>query len=123
MSARTASGGESSAWPLNVSLVALIANPERFDGQLVRVSGFVRLEFEGTSLFLSEEDDRFNHTKNGVWLKLPESFYTDCDGKHCDVVGHFSARNMGHAGLFSGGIVDRSGENGRGYLRSPSIGA
>ena len=33
--------------PADVSLIQLIANPQMFDGKLVRVIGFLRLEFEG----------------------------------------------------------------------------
>jgi hypothetical protein len=31
--------------PTDVTLVQLIANPEKFDGRLIRVIGFLRLEF------------------------------------------------------------------------------
>jgi len=34
--------------PTDVTLIQLIANPEKFDGKLIRVIGFLRLEFEGT---------------------------------------------------------------------------
>ena len=34
--------------PTDVTLVRLIANPEKFDGQLIRVVGFLRSNLKGT---------------------------------------------------------------------------
>ncbi len=44
------------AEPVDVTLVQLIANPEKFDGKSIRVIGFLRLEFEGNVLYLHRED-------------------------------------------------------------------
>jgi hypothetical protein len=39
--------------PTEVTLVQLIANPDRFDGKVIRLSGFLWLEFEGVcSIFI-----------------------------------------------------------------------
>ena len=48
------------AWPSRdypiVSLVRLIANPERYHNQRVRVLGYLVVEFEGTGIYLSKQD-------------------------------------------------------------------
>jgi hypothetical protein len=49
-----------------VSIVQLIASPEKFEGQIVAVVGFLQLELEGSELYL-HQDDYINHIrKNGV---------------------------------------------------------
>ena len=52
----------------NVSIVNLIATPEKYDGKLVRIFGFVKLEFEGTGIYLTEADLKNYLGKNGLWL-------------------------------------------------------
>jgi hypothetical protein len=56
--------------PVDVSMVALIAVPERYDGKLVRTHGFLCIEFEGNALYLHQEDYRRGLTKNSFWLRL-----------------------------------------------------
>ena len=41
--------------PLDVGMVQLLATPEKFDGKLVRVVGFLSLEFEGVGACVHEE--------------------------------------------------------------------
>jgi hypothetical protein len=38
----------------NVTLVHLIASPERYDGQIVLASGYLHYRFEDSALYLSE---------------------------------------------------------------------
>ena len=54
--------------PVHVTLVRLIANPEKFDGKLVRVIGFLRLEFEGNVLYLHREDYENAILGDGIWV-------------------------------------------------------
>src|SRR4051794_20900429 len=60
--------GSSPQQPLSVSLLQLIATPDAFDGKYVRVHGFVRIEHEGTAIYLHREDAELMLTKNGLWL-------------------------------------------------------
>lgn len=55
----------------SVSLVQLIATPSQYDGKRVAVAGFCNLEFEGSALYLHEEDFRRNLITNAVRLVLP----------------------------------------------------
>src|SRR5271169_6128251 len=56
--------------PVDVTLVQLIANPEKFDGKLVRVIGFLRLEFEGNVLYLHREDYENAILGDGIWVDV-----------------------------------------------------
>jgi hypothetical protein len=59
--------------PLNVSLISLIAAPERYDGKLVRAQGFLSIEFESPGLYLHEEDYRRGLLANAFALDLSRS--------------------------------------------------
>jgi hypothetical protein len=56
--------------PAHVSLVQPIATPEKFDGRVVRVVGFCRLEFDVEALYLHREDLEAALTKNSVRMDL-----------------------------------------------------
>ena len=91
----------------NVSMIQLIATPERYHGKLVRVIGFVRLEFEGNAIYMHHDDLKYGLTKNGLWLSITDQIrkerdkYTD---KYILVEGTFNSQNHGHMGLNSGAI-------------------
>lgn len=88
-----------------VSLIQLIANPEKFHGKYVRVVGFVNLEFEGDAIYLHEDDYKYGLTKNGLWLTLSgEQDIRKFDRKYVLVQGTFNAKDQGHGDLFSGAV-------------------
>ncbi|TSC77719.1 MAG: hypothetical protein G01um101424_342 [Parcubacteria group bacterium Gr01-1014_24] len=91
----------------DVSLVQLIANPSQYDGKLVRVIGFCRLEFEGNALYLHREDFEHSISKNAVWLQVgwpvPENLRAMSD-EYVIVEATFSAEHKGHFGAFSGSL-------------------
>ncbi len=92
-----------------VSLVELIANPEKFDGQRVIVQGFVRLEFEGTGLYLHEEDYRHGLRYNAVGLSTTykeRDQAKDFDLQYCTIIGTYHAVSANHFGLWSGSLSD-----------------
>jgi hypothetical protein len=88
-----------------VSLVALIANPERYDGSQIEVTAWGVIQFEMASIFLSEEDYLHSVSENGVRLELPEPessgfrFPSRARG-YMSVVGRFRAGDeyRGYAG-------------------------
>lgn len=49
-----------------ISLIQLISNPEKYDGKLIEVQGFLSLEFEGHALYLQKEDYEYFNLKNGI---------------------------------------------------------
>jgi hypothetical protein len=92
---------------LDVSLVRLIANPKDYDGKIVRVIGFVRMEFEGNGIYLHEDDYKHSIYKNGLWIDVTADMQkrkTELDQKYVLIEGTFDARMTGHMGLWSGSI-------------------
>jgi hypothetical protein len=90
-----------------VSLIQLIASPERYDGKRIMVQGFALVEFEGNALYLHKEDKDFGLSKNAIWLEVPEEKEASWklhSGSYVLVVGTFRAANRGHWDMFSGAI-------------------
>ncbi|QDU20245.1 hypothetical protein [Urbifossiella limnaea] len=96
---------------VDVSLIRLIANPDAFDGKRVRVHGFVRVEHEGTSVYLHREDYVRALSRNGLWLAasdvaVPGSREAAVNNRYALIEGRFSAKMTGHRGMWSGAIQD-----------------
>src|SRR5215471_15964166 len=62
-----------------VSMVQLIASPEKFDGKVVQVIGFLRLEFEGDVLYLHADDYKNRINKNGLWVSRNKTMTDSAD--------------------------------------------
>jgi len=93
----------------DVSLVAIIANPEKFAGQSIRTYGVVHFEFEGDSLYLSKQDREYGIYKNAVWIdvSIPGVTYEQLsalNGKFVAIEGRVNATDHGHLGLWSATI-------------------
>ena len=91
-----------------VSLIALIATPERYANTYVRVRGYAVFEFEGEALYLHREDYEQGRTKNGLSLKFPDGarMRTPSHPASAIVEGTFDPTSHGHMSAFSGSIVD-----------------
>ena len=97
--------------PQDVSMVQLLADPGAYDGRLVRVVGFCRLEFEGNALYLHREDFEQMILKNAVWLDVERKVREDrkdLSDKYIYVEGRFDARDKGHMGCCAGALRDIS---------------
>ena len=98
----------------HVSLINLIATPEKYQGKWVMVEGVCNFEFEGYALYLSQEDRKHGLVKNALWASWDTlgvdtydlAFAFKFHGRHVLVEGYFDARNHGHVGLFSGAITN-----------------
>ena len=93
----------------SVSLLRLIANPDKYDGQMVRTYGYLRIEFEGNSIYLHKEDYEHSLLKNGLWVSFnPDkvSNQAEFSNKYVLIEGRFDAHSQGHMGLWSGTIKD-----------------
>ena len=92
----------------NLSIVQLIANPERYDGKRVQLIGFLRIEFEGTAVYLHREDYERGIEKNALWINIPTGMskaQSDAvNGQYVICLGTFDPAHHGHMGLFSGEI-------------------
>ncbi|HVX91537.1 MAG TPA: hypothetical protein VHC20_08080 [Candidatus Paceibacterota bacterium] len=94
------------------ALVAVIADPVRFHGKTVRVSGFFRRGFETSGLFPSR-DLSFSEA-NGLWLDwkreamiepLPsDPIWRDMKPLWLEVEGVVDAEQHGHLGAWTGAI-------------------
>jgi len=92
-----------------LSLIELIARPERYDGRRVEVQGFANLEFEGNGLYVSRGDWENNVTKNAIWLDEPPSSARGTEKwrwnkRYVVVQGRFNARRTDI--MFSGALED-----------------
>lgn len=95
-----------------VSIIQLIATPEKYDGQLVRVIGVGNLEFEGNCISLSKEDLEYS-VGNQIWIELGEQApsYEDAaqfNGEYVIIEGVFDKDDCGHMGMFHGSIKNIS---------------
>ncbi len=92
----------------NVTMIQLIANPEKYDGELVRVIGVGNLEFEGDCIALSKEDLKYG-VGNSIWIELGKKAISyeeakQYNGEYVIVEGIFDKDYCGHMGLFRGSI-------------------
>jgi len=90
-----------------ISLIQLISNPDKYDGKVVRLEGFLRIEFEGNALYLHQEDDDHMLTKNAIWVDVNPDIMkrrTTLNKKYVFLEGTFYAKDHGHMGLFSGSL-------------------
>ena len=82
---------------INTSLIALLGNPQRWDEEIVSVSGFIRSDLHGVILFVSSEYcERFD-AQYGALIVLdditPEIRWTDLPSNRCSyafVEGQFA---------------------------------
>ncbi len=94
--------------PDAVSLVQLIATPEKYQGKPVQVFGFMRLEHEGNAIYLHREDYENALYKNGLWLTNVDTaeHRAKHNLKYVLIEGTFDGKERGHFGLWSGSIKD-----------------
>ena len=92
----------------DVSLLALIGNPERFHGQRVRVIGYARFGMEDTLLLPYREDHMAGHPTNGVWLDMDPLTPRVRQG-YVIVEGSFNKDNTGHMGSCPTGAIEQIG--------------
>jgi hypothetical protein len=93
--------------PEFVPLVRLLSSPTSVEGTLVGVQGFVAYDFEGTAVYLSQDDYLNGLSDNALWLQFArddDKVATD-DHEYCLVVGTFHSSPHGHMGVFSGTIL------------------
>lgn len=70
---------------MTVSLLSLIANPERYEGQEVRVFGVFSYETGTSALYLSLGDSEHAISPNAVGLALsPDTRYESSSGRSSD---------------------------------------
>ncbi len=93
----------------NVSIINLIATPEKYNEKMVCFSGFLHLEFESYGIYLTQNDIQYRMSKNGIFIYgVDESLYKFNDkyvyieGKFINSIESKDSRYKGHPSLFSG---------------------
>jgi hypothetical protein len=92
------------------SLIQILAHPDDYHGKTVVVEGFLRVEFEGDALYLSEGDDRYLITSNAFWVSFEnnamrmnrDEIGKQFNGKWVLLEARFDKDHRGHLGLFEG---------------------
>ncbi len=101
----------------HVSMIQLIANPDRYHNKPVQVVGYVSFQFEDSSVCLHKEDSINGISRNCMWLKTDKE---KCNNVYAIVSGRFNKNNLGHMGAFGGAIeeVERIWERHPGQCRN-----
>jgi glyoxylate utilization-related uncharacterized protein len=103
----TASKSTANRFPQFVSMVSLLAAPDKYEGKFIRVQGFLTIGFESDALYLHEEDYTYGLTKNSFTLHLTEEQekeYRVLDKKYVLLEGMFSGNGPDAREMTSGGI-------------------
>jgi hypothetical protein len=88
-----------------VSLIQLIANPEKYEGVWVQVIGVGRFQFEESAVYLHREDADLLNSSNGVWVDGGAKT-AGLTGAAVLVQGRFTAKQHGHLGAWPGTITE-----------------
>jgi hypothetical protein len=84
-----------------VSMIQLLANPEKYRNLIICVQGFLNLEFEGNALYMHKEDYEECLLEYSIWVHVPDAArYQDCNKKYVRIVGTFDPDDNGHMGMF-----------------------
>jgi hypothetical protein len=89
------------------SLIAILANPIRYEGRVITVRGFVNLSHNEDAIYLSADDYRWGIQSNGLWLHMPKCVNrtgTGVSRGYMTVVGNFTAKLHGFGGTWIGEI-------------------
>jgi hypothetical protein len=94
-----------------ISLINLIANPQKYEGQKVTIMGYLHLEFEGNGLYINKADFENSISKNAIWIEIgPKHPENSSLAKFIDhyvlLEGTFDEKNKGHMGMMSGSLKD-----------------
>src|SRR5215210_6665436 len=95
---------------LSLSLIQLIASPHLHDGKRVRVIGYLRLDFEGTKIYIHETDYWKFIFPNAVWMSFGSApiskEWQRLNGRYVLVEGLFSTKQKGHLGGYDSSITE-----------------
>ena len=87
------------------SLVAVIADPERFHGETLEFLGYVHLRFEGSKICYRKADSRGPQSVDCFWLDLSrfsEEQIERINNHYVLMQAEFDAKSHGHRDLFRG---------------------
>jgi hypothetical protein len=91
----------------NISMINLIASPEKYNGKKIKIIGFVNAEFGKNGVYLSKDDYENSIYKNGILISQPESVRKNILDKNLDkrymyIEGTFKMNEADYNGPWSG---------------------
>lgn len=94
----------------HVSMIQLVANPEKYDGKSVILKGYFIMAFEENVLYFSKQDYDYSISKNGIWIAVNKEFMNSHNidppyNGYIAIEGVFHKNNPNLSSLFSGGIT------------------
>ncbi|GAA4870986.1 hypothetical protein GCM10023332_24330 [Luteimonas vadosa] len=85
-----------------VAIEQITGSPARFEGVLVRTSGYYARDFEHSAIYATLEADPYDHKfASGIWLDRMDPTLS---GKHVEITGQFTQAFKGHLGQWPGSI-------------------
>ena len=83
---------------IHTSMIELLANPEKFHGKFVQVSGYLHNQFEDSTLYLSKEDADYLNGRQGIWLVWGDKMKTEPNKRG----EYFDCKRVLVEGIFDG---------------------
>lgn len=99
--------GSASSPPV-VSMLQLIANPEKYNGKPVSLIGFMHVGFESDIVYLNYEDYRHGILENGLWFERTTEITKNelLDMNYVMLSGTFVARPISYSRFSAGGVTN-----------------
>lgn len=101
--------GQRTPGVFEISMVNLWSNPEKYNGKVVLIMGYLNLENEGNAIYFHNEDHKFNLSNNAFGLSMTKYLWENIDlkqynHKYVEIMGVFNYERKGHGGIFQGTI-------------------
>ena len=91
--------GQHDPGAIETTISEIVANPQVYEGKLVRVHGRLSLDFEGTAI---------SRNGKGLWIQPPamtERQEQSVDHREVTVEGQYNSAVHGHLGMWRGGAL------------------
>ena len=104
---------QKSEQPSYISLVELLANPDKFNNKKVSLVGVFAYNENESVIYLSKDDKFYENTKNGFILKFSSENFRDLsklsiyDGDYVTIIGCFNKNNKGSLQYFFSGAIEQ----------------
>src|SRR5262245_12174969 len=88
---------------IDVSIIRLIAAPEAYANKVVRVIGYLNIEFECNAIYVHEQDFRHDISQNGLWVRAPGEMSKELaklSGRYVLIEGVFDPTVKGHRDMW-----------------------
>jgi hypothetical protein len=77
-----------------VSMVGLLTNPEKAEGQVVQVAGYLQHD-AGLQLYLTRDHAEIADAMSSIRVQMPDASIVHCAGAYAIVVGRFGRSEFG----------------------------